>query len=92
MVSALSFAQGQQNYLTIQGDYVSLIESGKYHFSNEIVEETSAKSLAAVNFTNLSSYQQYLADAYQVISHKNPRATMPYPIITDTYQQLAKQN
>jgi pimeloyl-ACP methyl ester carboxylesterase len=92
LVSALSFAQGQQNYLTIQGDYVSLIESGKYHFSNEIVEETSAKSVAAVNFKNLSSYQQYLADAYQVISHKNPRATMPCPIITDTYQQLAKQN
>ncbi|PKI16371.1 alpha/beta hydrolase [Colwellia sp. 12G3] len=92
LVSTLSFAQGQQDCLTIQGDYVSLIESGKYRFSNEVVKEPSAKSLAAVNFKNLSSYQQYLTDAYQVISNKNPRANMPCPIVTDTYQQLAKQN
>ncbi len=88
LVSTLSFAQGQQDCLSIQDDYVSLIESGKYRFSIE----ASNESLTKVNFKDLTNYQQYLKDAYQVISNKNPRANMPCPIVTDTYQQLAKKN
>lgn len=96
LVSTLSFSQGQQDCLTIQADYVALIESGKYRFSNnaanKIANKKGNEALATVNFNNLSSYQQYVADAYLEIRNKNPKASMPCPIITDTYQQLAKQN
>ncbi len=89
LVSTLSFAQAQQDCLSIQDDYVSLIGSGKYRFANK---EAGDESLANVNFKKLSSYQQYLESAYQVVVNKNPRANMPCPIVTDTYQQLAKKN
>ncbi len=84
----MSFAQGQQDCLSIQDDYVSLIESGKYRFANEVEGEL----LANVDFKKLSSYQEYLTNAYQVVVNKNPRASMPCPIVTETYQQLAKKN
>ena len=89
LVSTLSFAQGQENCLSIQGDYTALIESGKYRFSKKIAND---ESVVNVNFKNLASYQQYLAQTYQEIVNKNPKASMPCPIVTDTYQQLAKQN
>ena len=88
LVSTLSFAQAQQDCLSIQDDYVSLIESGKYRFANEAEDEP----FASINFEKLSSYQQYLVDAYKVVVNKNPRASMPCPIVTETYQQLAKKN
>ena len=88
LVNTLSFAQGQQDCLSIQDDYVSLIESGKYRFANEVEGEL----LANVDFKKLSSYQEYLTNAYQVVVNKNPRASMPCPIVTETYQQLAKKN
>lgn len=88
LVSTLSFAQGQENCLSIQADYAALIESGKYRFSKEVANESSA----SVNFKKLASYQQYLTQTYQEIVNKNPKASMPCPIVTDTYQQLAKQN
>ncbi|GAW94969.1 MULTISPECIES: alpha/beta hydrolase [Colwellia] len=91
LVSTLSYSQGQQDCLSIQDDYVSLIESGKYRFSNKLAKDSSGKFLASVNFKKLSSYQQYLNDAYQVIVNTNPRANMPCPIVTETYRQLAKQ-
>jgi len=88
LVSTLSFAQAQQDCLSIQDDYVSLIESGKYRFANEVEGEL----LANIDFKKLSSYQEYLTNAYQVVVNKNPRASMPCPIVTETYQQLAKKN
>ena len=88
LVSTLSFAQAKQDCLSIQDDYVSLIESGKYRFANEV----EGKLLANVDFKKLSSYQEYLTNAYQVVVNKNPRASMPCPIATETYQQLAKKN
>jgi esterase/lipase len=88
LVSSLSFAQAKQDCLSIQDDYVFLIESGKYRFANEV----EGKLLANVDFKKLSSYQEYLTNAYQVVVNKNPRASMPCPIATETYQQLAKKN
>ena len=88
LVNTLSFAQGQQDCLSIQDDYVSLIESGKYRFANEVESE----SIASINFKKLANYQQYLESAYQVVVNNNPRANMPCPIVTETYQQLAKKN
>ena len=100
LVSTLSFAQApgeeqakpEENCLTIQGDYVSLIDSGKYRYASEGDNKAESEPLVRVNFKKLSNYQQYLAEAYQVIENRNPRASMPCPIVTDTYQQLAKQN
>lgn len=88
LVSSLSFAQAQEDCLSIQDDYVSLIESGKYRFANEAESE----SIASINFKKLANYQQYLESAYQVVVNNNPRANMPCPIVTETYQQLAKKN
>ncbi|KGJ97624.1 alpha/beta hydrolase [Colwellia psychrerythraea] len=92
LVSSLSFAQWREDCLTIQNDYVSLIESGKYRFSKEIANEVVNGSASNVNFEKLSSFQQYLVETYQEIVTKNPRAAMPCPIVTDTYQQLAIKN
>lgn len=95
LVSTLSFAQAvvvKQDCLSIQDDYVSLIESGKYRFANKAENTTSEEHLVGVNFKTLSSYQQYLSEAYQEVVDKNPRANMPCSIVTDTYQQLAQQN
>ncbi|MBU2872211.1 alpha/beta hydrolase [Colwellia sp. E2M01] len=74
--------------LSINNDYVELIKSGKYRFTTEV----KSNKLAVVDFTHLDSYQQYIAQATEVINNKNPRANMPCPIITDTYVQLAQQN
>jgi esterase/lipase len=96
LVSTLSFTQGHEDCLSIQGDYVSLIESGKYRFANTVdnglANQALNESLAGINFKKLSSYQQYLAEAYQEIVNKNPRANMSCPVVTKTYQQLAKKN
>ncbi|MEI6895307.1 MAG: alpha/beta fold hydrolase [Colwellia sp.] len=103
-MGSVSWAQAQETCLSIQADYVSLIESGKYRFVNEknhelstalgseLSSEVIAEPLKAVDFDKLSNYQQYLIAAYQVIENRNPKANMPCPIITDTYRQLAQQN
>ena len=77
LVSSLSFAQAQEDCLSIQDDYVSLIESGKYRFANEVESE----SIASINFKKLANYQQYLESAYQVVVNNNPRANMPLSLI-----------
>ncbi len=92
LVSSLPFAQAQEDCLSIQDDYVSLIESGKYRFANTPADNAKGEPLASINFDKLSSYQAYLDGAYQVVVDKNPRANMPCPIVTKTYQQLAKKN
>jgi esterase/lipase len=88
LVSTLSFSQTTQDCLNIQNNYVSLIESGKYRFANE----SASKTAESINFSTLTSYQEYIAAAYSLVVNKNPRATMPCPIITDTYQQLSRVN
>ncbi|TMM45748.1 alpha/beta hydrolase [Colwellia ponticola] len=95
LVSTLSYTQvavAQENCLTIQEDYVSLIESGKYRFVNELADTEQDEQFTGIHFKSLSSYQQYLSQAYQQIIQKNPRASMPCPLVTETYQQLAKKN
>ncbi len=88
LASAQLFAQNQQDCLSINDNFASLTDSGKYRFVNEI----STKTLAKVNFDKLKNYQQYLNEATQVITNKNPRASMPCPIVTETYAQLAQEN
>ena len=87
LLSTLSFSQESKDCLTIQGNYVSLIESGEYRFANQI---NNAKS--SVNFDQLTSYQEYIEAAYNVVVSKNPRAAMPCPMVTDTYRQLSKSS
>jgi len=88
LVSTLSFSQEPKDCLNIQNNYVSLIESGKYRFANE----SASKATVSINFTKLTSYQEYIAAAHSLVVNKNPRATMPCPIMTKTYQQLSKLN
>jgi len=88
LVSTLSFSQEPQDCLSIQNNHVSLIESGKYRFANESVSKTPV----SINFTKLTSYQEYITAAYGLVVNKNPKATMPCPIISDTYLQLSKLN
>ena len=78
----------EENCLTIQSDYAHLIESGKYRFANK----AEGEAVVRVDFKKLSNYQQYLEEAYQVVSNINPRANMPCPIVTETYKQLATKN
>ncbi|WP_019029672.1 alpha/beta hydrolase [Colwellia piezophila] len=92
MVSTWSFGQEPQDCLSIQGDFVALTDSGKYRFTAEEGSHRQSQGLSSINFTELTSYQQYITASQRLIADKNPRATMPCPIITDTYQQLAKQN
>ena len=88
LLSSLSLAQAQEDCLSIQNNYSALIESGKYRFANTIPPQAPQK----INFNKLTSYQQYIEEAYQFVVKKNPKATMPCPVVTDTYQQLAKKN
>jgi len=88
LVSTLSPAQESKDCLSLNDDFVTLIDSGKYRFANE----TGNKPPASINFNSLVSYKQYIEESHKVISDRNPRAAMPCPIVTDTYQQLAQQN
>ena len=54
LVSTLSFAQAEEDCLSIQDDYVSLIESGKYRFANTQANDSKDKSFSSINFDNLS--------------------------------------
>jgi len=88
LVSTLSFAQESKDCLSINDDFVTLIDSGEYRYTKTLPNET----LLYIPFNQLNSYQQYLEISQQLINGKNPRATMPCPVVTDTYQTLAKQN
>ena len=88
LVSTLSYSQEVKDCLSIQNNYVSLIESGNYRFANE----SAGKTPKSINFSELTSYQEYIAAAHSLIVDKNPKATMPCPIITDTYLQLSTLN
>jgi len=91
LVSSLSIAKAPINCINISDDHAdisSLIDDGKYRYTK------LADSKTAINFSYQvdSSYSQYIDYAMNEISRKNPRAEMPCPIVTDTYQQLAKHN
>lgn len=78
----------QETCLSIQNDYVSLIESGKYRFANESQEN----AVTEIDFDKLTSYEEYLTAAQAIVQQRNPKADMPCPIPTETYKQLAKLN
>lgn len=91
LASYTAMAKAPINCINIAEDQEgisSLIDSGKYRYTK------SADSKSAMNFSYQvdSSYSQYLDYAMNEINRKNPRAEMPCPNVTDTYQQLAKQN
>ena len=66
----------------------ALIDDGKYRY----ISEKASKAVTDFNFQIESSYSEYLEYAMHEIRRKNPRADMPCPIETSTYQQLAKKN
>ncbi|TYK64974.1 alpha/beta hydrolase [Colwellia echini] len=92
LFSTWSFAESQNKLqddcVNIKNNYVALTESGKYRYT----KASSVNSDREIDFNKLENYQQYVTAATQLINNKNPRASMPCPIITETYQQLAKQN
>jgi esterase/lipase len=88
LVSKFSSAEEAKDCLNLNDNFVTLIDSGKYRFAND----TSNKALKNINFNSLKSYQHYIEESHKVIADRNPRATMPCPIVTETYQQLAQQN
>ncbi len=65
-----------------------LIASGKYRNIQPIDEAVPAP----FSYSTTVSYQQYLTHARQQIQRKNPRAAMPCPINSATYNMLAKQH
>ncbi len=83
-------ANEQENCLNITGNssITELIDSGKYRFANKL----DSKELPSFSYDNQLGYEQYIRYASELIAKKNPRANMPCPIITETYQQLALQN
>ncbi len=83
-------ANEQVNCLNIAEKYsaAELIERGQYRFTNKLNEEY----LPAFSYDIELGYKQYIRYASELIAKKNPRANMPCPIITTTYQQLALQN
>jgi esterase/lipase len=88
LISTLSSAQAPKDCLSINADFVTLIDSGEYRFSAKSDKADSVN----IEFDKLKSYSQYLEKASRLIANKNPKATMPCPIITDTYLQLSKLN
>ena len=66
----------------------TLIESGKYRYTTPV----DANKIAIFSYQADLSYKKYIDYAMSEITSKNPRADMPCPIVSTTYQQLAKQN
>lgn len=76
-----------QTCLTQLTDAQFIMQSKKHgllRFENDTVAPS-------FNFNSDTAFQQYLAFAHQHIAIKNPRATMPCPVITDTYKLLMRQ-
>lgn len=90
-LSTLVNASEQENCLSIIENHANipaLIDSGKYRY----VKSVDKKSASHFNFSNENSYSEYINYAMSEIINKNPRANMPCPINSKTYQQLALQN
>ncbi len=96
MICFFSLAKSPVNCTNISENHAgisSLIAEGTYRYIDSAdLSNTSSKKTINFNFHVESSYRQYLDFAMNEIMSKNPRADMPCPIITTTYQQLAKQN
>lgn len=65
-----------------------LIASGKYRD----IKPSNNKNIPAFSYSTTLSFQQYLTYARQQIQSKNPRAAMPCPVHSATYNMLAKQH
>ncbi|MCP4984804.1 MAG: alpha/beta fold hydrolase [Colwellia sp.] len=91
MVSFFSVAKSPVNCINMSENHAgisSLIDGGKYRYTNAV----DSKKAMDFSFEVDSRYSDYLEYAMNEISSKNPRAEMPCPIITMTYQQLAEQH
>lgn len=91
LTSLCSMANSPINCLNMNENHTDiplLIDAGTYRYTSE----QGSKSAIDFNFHIESSYSEYLEYAMNEVNSKNPRADMPCPIITATYQQLAKQN
>ena len=88
LASPISQAQETKDCLSLNDDFVTLMDSGKYRYTREVVKG----GVESIDFDELKNYQQYLEEASQLIANKNPRANMPCPIVTTTYKQLALKN
>jgi esterase/lipase len=90
-MSFLSVAQSSINCLNIgenAAEIAALIDQGTYRYINE----QGLKTTTDFNFQIEKSYSEYLKYAMDEVKRKNLRADMPCPMMTKTYQQLAKQN
>ena len=91
LASSFSMAKVPINCLTLSEDYAgmsALIDGGDYRY----IKPEGSKQVTSFSYQPNISYSEYLNYAMNEISRKNPRADMPCPIMSATFQQLAKQN
>ena len=91
LASCFSMAKAPINCVNMSEDHAgisTLIDGGNYRY----IKPVDVKQKTSFSYETHISYSQYLNYAMNEITSKNPRADMPCPIISTTYQQLAQQN
>lgn len=82
-----SFAISQTNCVTQLTDLNYIMKSKQ----QGLLRFEKNKPTTEFAYQTTPAYSDYLNFAYQSILHANPRASMPCPIQTETYQLLVKQ-
>lgn len=87
ILTALSHFVSAQNCISQLSDY-EFINNSK---QQGLLRFTSAHHHQPFDYQSLQPFNEYLDYAYQHIQQANPRATLPCPVLTQTYQQLVAQ-
>ncbi len=77
----------QQTCLTQLEDQALMMKSKREGLFREPLPRTQS----TFSFNTEQAFSDYLTAAYLQISSENPRANLPCPVYTDTYQQLVAQ-
>ncbi len=87
VITAVSHLTVAQNCITQLSDYEFILQSkqqGLLRYANEHHQP-------AFNYHASPPFSDYLHYSYQYIQQANPRAALPCPVFTQTYQQLVAQ-
>lgn len=87
LLTTSSLAIGQTNCVTQLTDLNYIMNSKKQGLLR--FEKSNANT--DFSYQSEQAFSDYLSFAYQHILAANPRASMPCPVLTDTYQLLVKQ-
>jgi alpha-beta hydrolase superfamily lysophospholipase len=85
--SVLSHFALAQNCITQANDYRFILKSKQ----QGLLRTENVHKHLPFNYQAHTPFASYLKYTYQHIKKTNPRATMPCPVITKTYQQLIEQ-